>query len=31
LASLLGFANSFRMRRLPDITPSADIEGVGLG
>ena len=31
LASFLGFANSFRMRRLPDITPSADIEGVGLG
>jgi len=31
IASLLGFANSFRMRRLPDITPSADIEGVGLG
>ena len=31
LASLLGFANSFRMRRLPDITPRANIEGVGLG
>ena len=31
LASLLGFANSFRMRRLPDITPVADIDGVGLG
>jgi len=31
IASLLGLANSFRMRRLPDITPSADIEGVGLG
>jgi len=30
-ASLLGFANAFRMRRLPDITPTADIEGVGLG
>ena len=23
--------NSFRMLRLPDITPAADIEGVGLG
>ena len=31
LASLLGLANSFRMLRLPDITPQADIEGVGLG
>ena len=31
IASLLGLANSFRMLRLPDITPSADIEGVGLG
>ena len=31
LASLLGLANSFRMLRLPDITPQADIEGAGLG
>ncbi len=31
IASLLGLANSFRMLRLPDITPSADIDGVGLG
>ena len=31
LASLLGLANSFRMLRLPDITPAADIDGVGLG
>jgi hypothetical protein len=31
LASLLGLANSFRMLRLPDITPVADIDGVGLG
>jgi hypothetical protein len=31
LASLLGLANSFRMLRLPDIPPTADIEGVGLG
>jgi hypothetical protein len=30
IASLLGFANSFRMRRLPDITPSADVAGAGL-
>ncbi len=30
-ASLLGFANAFRMRRLPDITPKAGLEGVGLG
>ena len=28
LASLLGLANSFRMLRLPDITPVADIDGV---
>jgi hypothetical protein len=27
----LGFANSFRMIRLPDIEPAADIEGVALG
>ena len=31
LASLLGLGNSFRMLRLPDITPAADIEGAGLG
>jgi hypothetical protein len=31
LAGLLGFANSFRMIRLPDIEPAADIEGVALG
>jgi EmrB/QacA subfamily drug resistance transporter len=31
LASLLGFANAFRMRRLPDITPKSGLEGVGLG
>jgi MFS family permease len=31
LAGLIGFANSFRMIRLPDIKPSADIEGVALG
>ena len=31
IASLLGLANAFRMLRLPDIAPSADIEGVGLG
>jgi len=31
LASLLGLANSFRMLRLPDFTPAADIDGVGLG
>jgi len=31
LASLLGLANAFRMRRLPDIAPTADIEGVGFG
>jgi len=31
LASLLGLANSFRMLRLPDIAPTADIDGVGLG
>ena len=30
IASLLGLANSFRMLRLPDITPSAGIEGAGL-
>ncbi len=30
IAGLLGFGNSFRMRRLPDITPAAPIEGLGL-
>ena len=28
LASLVGFFNGFRMMRLPDVTPSADIEGL---
>ena len=28
LACLLGFINSFRMMRLPDIKPSAAIEGL---
>ncbi|HEU5113735.1 MAG TPA: MFS transporter [Acidimicrobiia bacterium] len=31
LAGLVGVANGFRMMRLPDVTPSADIEGVALG
>jgi len=31
LACLLGFLNSFRMMRLPDITPSASADGVVLG
>ena len=31
LATLLGFGNSFRMMRLPDIKPSAAIEGLDLG
>ena len=31
IASLLGLGNSFRMRRLPDITPAADIEAAGVG
>jgi EmrB/QacA subfamily drug resistance transporter len=31
LAGLLGFANAFRMRRLPDIKPAAPIEGVDFG
>ena len=31
VASLLGLANSFRMRRLPDIISKADIEGVDFG
>ena len=31
LASVLGLLNSLRMRRLPDITPSASLEGTTLG
>ena len=31
LAGLLGFLNSFRMLRLPDIEPSASLEGAALG
>jgi len=31
LACLLGFLNSFRLMRLPDIQPSASVEGLGLG
>ena len=31
LACLLGFLNSFRMMRLPDFKPSADVEGAALG
>ena len=31
LASLLGFLNSFRMMRLPDIKPSTDLDGLALG
>jgi len=31
LATLLGLGNSFRMLRLPDITPSASLEGLDLG
>ena len=31
LASLIGLLNSFRMMRLPDITPSASVEGTALG
>ena len=31
LASLIGLLNSFRMMRLPDITPSASVEGTTLG
>jgi hypothetical protein len=27
----LGFANSFRMRRLPDITLATPLDGVDLG
>ncbi len=31
IAGLLGLANSFRMRRLPDIKPAVPIEGVDFG
>ena len=31
LASLVGLFNSFRMMRLPDIAPSASVEGSALG
>jgi EmrB/QacA subfamily drug resistance transporter len=31
LAALVGLFNSFRMMRLPDITPSASAEGMALG
>ena len=31
LAALVGLGNSFRMLKLPDITPSADLEGIDLG
>ena len=31
IAGLLGFANSFRMRRLPDVKPTAPIDGVDFG
>jgi EmrB/QacA subfamily drug resistance transporter len=31
IAGLLGLANSFRMRRLPDITPAVPLDGVDLG
>jgi EmrB/QacA subfamily drug resistance transporter len=31
LATLIGFGNSFRMLRLPDVKPSAAIEGLGAG
>jgi hypothetical protein len=31
LACLLGLGNSFRMLRLPDIAPSAAVEGYGAG
>jgi hypothetical protein len=31
VASLIGLGNSFRMLRLPDITPAADTEGVSFG
>ena len=31
LAGLIGLFNSFRMMRLPDLTPTADLDGVGWG
>jgi hypothetical protein len=31
LAALVGFINGFRMMRLPDVTPSTDLEGMTLG
>ncbi len=31
IAGLVGIFNSFRMMKLPDIKPSADLEGVSLG
>ena len=31
LAGLIGLLNAFRMRRLPDIAPSASLEGTALG
>ena len=31
IACLLGFVNSFRMMRLPDVKPSAAVEGAALG
>ena len=31
LAALVGLFNSFRMMRLPDITPSGSVEGMALG
>jgi hypothetical protein len=31
LAGLIGLFNSFRMMRLPDPTPSSDVEGLALG
>jgi len=31
LAGLLGLINAYRMVRLPDIRPTADIEGLAFG
>jgi hypothetical protein len=31
LASLIGLFNSFRMVRLPDVSPSPSLEGASLG
>jgi hypothetical protein len=31
LAGLIGIANSLRMLRLPDVTPSAPLDGVDFG